>query len=68
MSVADFFALGPVKVRRIAFEGTFAIRYGGEEHALEDGSAVVVPAGIRHNLINSLQQQSLEAVHARFTS
>ena len=32
----------------------------GEEHELEDGSAVVIPAGVRHNIINSSRQQSLK--------
>lgn len=32
----------------------------GEEHALEDGSAVVIPAGVRHNIINSSPQQPLK--------
>jgi mannose-6-phosphate isomerase-like protein (cupin superfamily) len=27
---------------------------------LEDGSSVVIPAGVRHNIINSSQQQSLK--------
>jgi len=32
----------------------------GEEHDLEDGSAVVIPAGVQHNIINSSPQQSLK--------
>jgi len=32
----------------------------GEEHDLEDGSAVVIPAGTQHNIINSSQQESLK--------
>jgi len=32
----------------------------GEEHALEDGSAVVIPAGTQHNIINSSQSDSLK--------
>lgn len=32
----------------------------GEEHDLEDGAAVVIPAGVRHNIVNSSQQQSLK--------
>ena len=32
----------------------------GEEHDLEDGSAVVIPAGVQHNIINSSSQQSLK--------
>jgi len=32
----------------------------GEEHPLQDGSAVVIPGGVRHNIVNSSQQQSLK--------
>ena len=32
----------------------------GEEHDLEDGSAVVIPAGVQHNIVNSSPQQSLK--------
>ena len=32
----------------------------GEEHDLEDGSAVVIPAGVQHNIINSSPQQPLK--------
>ena len=32
----------------------------GEEHDLEDGSAVVIPAGTQHNIINSSQSKSLK--------
>jgi len=32
----------------------------GEEHELEDGSAVVIPAGVKHNIINSSPQQPLK--------
>jgi len=32
----------------------------GEEHDLEDGSAVVIPAGTEHNIINSSQQEALK--------
>ena len=32
----------------------------GKEHELEDGSAVVIPAGVRHNIVNSSQQQPLK--------
>ena len=31
----------------------------GEEHDLEDGSAVFIPAGTQHNIINSSQYESL---------
>jgi len=32
----------------------------GEEHALEDGSAVVIPAGTRHNIVNTSVAESLK--------
>ena len=32
----------------------------GKEHALEDGSAVVIPAGTEHNIVNSSQQEPLK--------
>lgn len=32
----------------------------GQEHNLEDGSAVVIPAGTEHNIINTSQQESLK--------
>ncbi|MDP3990724.1 MAG: cupin domain-containing protein [Candidatus Nealsonbacteria bacterium] len=32
----------------------------GEEYGLEDGSAVVVPAGVRHNIINTSAQKSMK--------
>ena len=32
----------------------------GEEHDLEDGSAVVIPAGVQHNIINNSPQQPLK--------
>ncbi len=32
----------------------------GEEHALEDGSAVVVPAGVLHNILNTSVTEHLK--------
>ncbi len=32
----------------------------GEEHDLEDGSAVVIPAGTRHNIINGSPDEPLK--------
>ena len=32
----------------------------GEEHDLEDGSAVVIPGGVQHNIINTSQQDPLK--------
>ena len=33
--------------------GTGEAILNGERHALEDGSAVVVPAGVEHNIVNT---------------
>jgi mannose-6-phosphate isomerase-like protein (cupin superfamily) len=32
----------------------------GKEHPLEDGSAVVIPAGVKHNVINSSRTEALK--------
>lgn len=32
--------------------GTGVVRLNGEESAIEDGSAVVIPAGVEHNIVN----------------
>ena len=32
----------------------------GKEHVLEDGSAVVIPAGTKHNIINSSRTEALK--------
>ncbi len=32
----------------------------GQEHVLEDGSAVVIPAGMKHNIINSSRTEMLK--------
>jgi mannose-6-phosphate isomerase-like protein (cupin superfamily) len=32
----------------------------GKEHALEDGSSVVIPAGTKHNVINTSQTDALK--------
>ena len=40
--------------------GTGKAVLDGEEHDLEDGTAVVIPAGVRHNIINSSRQQPLK--------
>src|SRR5689334_8192445 len=32
----------------------------GKEHDLEDGSAVVIPAGTQHNIVNSSQSEPLK--------
>lgn len=33
-------------------EGEGEVTLGGERHALTDGSAVVIPAGVQHNVVN----------------
>jgi mannose-6-phosphate isomerase-like protein (cupin superfamily) len=32
----------------------------GKEHKLEDGSAVVVPAGTKHNIVNASKTEALK--------
>jgi mannose-6-phosphate isomerase-like protein (cupin superfamily) len=32
----------------------------GEERAIEDGTAIVIPAGTRHNIVNTSQTESLK--------
>jgi mannose-6-phosphate isomerase-like protein (cupin superfamily) len=39
--------------------GTGVARLSGEETRLEDGSIVVIPAGVEHNIMNTSQQESL---------
>jgi mannose-6-phosphate isomerase-like protein (cupin superfamily) len=34
-------------------QGRGVVRLNGKESALEDGSAVVVPAGVEHNVVNT---------------
>ena len=33
---------------------------GGEEHMLQDGSAIVIPAGTEHNIINTSPEKQLK--------
>lgn len=40
-------------------EGTGTAILDGAKHALEDGSAVVIPAGTRHNIVNASKQDPL---------
>ncbi len=40
--------------------GTGKAILNGEEHDLEDGSAVIIPAGTEHNIINSSQVDALK--------
>lgn len=40
--------------------GTGKAILNGEEHNLKDGSAVVIPAGTQHNILNSSQAESLK--------
>jgi mannose-6-phosphate isomerase-like protein (cupin superfamily) len=39
--------------------GTGVVVLDGEQHSLEDGSAVVIPAGVRHNVINTSKDTPL---------
>lgn len=45
-------------IRVEAGHGTAVLN--GEEHVLEDGSAVVIPAGTEHNIINSSRSEALK--------
>jgi mannose-6-phosphate isomerase-like protein (cupin superfamily) len=39
--------------------GTGVVRLNGEERTLEDGSAVVIPAGTQHNVVNTSDSEPL---------
>jgi mannose-6-phosphate isomerase-like protein (cupin superfamily) len=39
--------------------GTGSVILNGEKHALEDGVAVVIPAGTEHNVINTSKSEPL---------
>jgi mannose-6-phosphate isomerase-like protein (cupin superfamily) len=39
--------------------GTGVVRLNGEERKLEDGSAVVIPAGAQHNVVNTSDSEPL---------
>lgn len=41
-------------------EGEGKVILNGEEYVLTDGSAVVVPAGIKHNIINTSSTEKLK--------
>jgi mannose-6-phosphate isomerase-like protein (cupin superfamily) len=41
-------------------EGTGKALIGGQEYALKDGSAVVIPAGAEHNVINTSATEPLK--------
>ena len=45
-------------IRVEAGQGTALL--GGKEHVLEDGSAVVIPAGVKHNIINRSPTEMLK--------
>src|SRR5690606_32829048 len=40
--------------------GTGVARLNGEERGLEDGSIVVIPAGVEHNVINTSDSEALK--------
>ena len=44
-------------IRVEAGSGTAVLN--GQEHQLEDGTAVVIPAGVEHNVINSSRSEAL---------
>jgi mannose-6-phosphate isomerase-like protein (cupin superfamily) len=39
--------------------GRGVVRLDGQERALEDGSAVVIPAGVEHNVVNTSDTEPL---------
>ncbi len=39
--------------------GTGYVELDGERHQLRDGSAVVIPSGARHNVVNSSERETL---------
>ncbi len=39
--------------------GTGKVQLGGEEHDLSDGVSVVIPAGTRHNVVNTSSSEAL---------
>lgn len=41
-------------------EGTGRVVLNGEGQTLQDGSAVVIPAGVRHNVVNTSRDASLK--------
>lgn len=41
-------------------EGSGVCIINGNEYAIEDGSAVVIPAGTEHNVINTSSEKSLK--------
>lgn len=41
-------------------EGEGKAILNGEEHSLEDGSAIVIPAGTEHNIINTSSEKQLK--------
>ncbi len=45
-------------------EGTGRVMLNGEGQTLQDGSAVVIRAGVRHNVINTSRGCIAQAVHA----
>lgn len=45
-------------IRVEAGHGT--VHLDGNEHAVEDGSAVVIPAGVRHNVVNTSRTETLK--------
>lgn len=40
-------------------QGSGAVHLNGEEHVLHDGSAIVIPAGVKHDVINTSNEAPL---------
>lgn len=40
--------------------GTGYVSLDGERHELQDGSAVVIPAGVEHNVVNTSSSEALK--------
>lgn len=40
--------------------GTGVVQLNSEEHALSDGTAVVIPAGVEHNVVNTSSDEALQ--------
>lgn len=41
-------------------QGEGKVIISGEEHAIKDGDAIIVPAGIKHNVINTSSEKQLK--------
>lgn len=41
-------------------EGEGKVILNGEEHSIKDGDAIIVPAGVQHNVINTSNEKQLK--------